>query len=221
VPLSGRFKAVVFDMDGLLLDTETLWHRSEVEMFRRHGAEFTWEDKMAVIGTSFDHTAAYFAKRLGRPAEDGAALVEEMTALMHDEVRRQVDARPGARELVERLRAVPVPLGLASNSPRFLVDDALRTAGLSDAFDAIVTSDDVQNAKPAPDIYLLACERLGVAPVDAMAIEDSGSGVAAAKAAGLYTVAVPQYAETDVSAADRVVDSLERLLETAPADAHS
>ena len=100
------------------------------------------------------------------------------------------------------------------NSPRFLLDDALATAGLADAFDAIVTSDDVEHAKPAPDIYVRACELLGVAPSEALALEDSTSGVAAAKAAGLTCIAVPLFAETDVSAADRVVDSLEDLLAT-------
>ena len=206
-----RYRAVIFDLDGLLLDTEILWHHAEVELFRRHGAEFSWDDKMAVIGTSFAFTARYFAERLARPPEDGEALVREMIALMHDELRRDVDARPGAVELVNRLRG-RVALGLASNSPRMLVDTALATAELVDVFDAIVTSDDVAHAKPAPDLYLLACERLGVAPADAVALEDSASGVAAAKAAGLTCIAVPQFAETDVSAADRVIDSLEELL---------
>jgi HAD superfamily hydrolase (TIGR01509 family) len=213
VPFSGRYRAVVFDMDGLLLDTETLWHSAEVELFARYGGEFTWDDKIAVIGTSYDFTAEYFSDRLGLPRERGPELVGDMISLMHDLVRRSVDARPGAVELVDRLRELRVPLGLASNSPRFLVDDALATAGMTDAFDAIVTSDDVELAKPAPDIYLLACERLGVAPADALALEDSASGVAAAKAAGLTCIAVPQFAETDVSAADRIVDSLEELID--------
>jgi HAD superfamily hydrolase (TIGR01509 family) len=212
MPLTGRHRAVVFDMDGLLLDTETLWHEAEVELFARHGGEFTWDDKMTVIGTSYEFTADYFADRLGRPRSDGPVLVHEMIELMHGLVRRAVEARPGAVELIERLRADGVPLGLASNSPRFLVDDALATAGLADPFDTIVTSDDVERAKPAPDIYLLACERLGVDPADALALEDSASGVTAAKAAGLTVIGVPQFAETDVSAADRVVDSLEELL---------
>ena len=132
---------------------------------------------------------------------------------MHALVQQAVDARPGAVELLARLGELDgVALGLASNSPRYLVDDALATAGMTDVFDVIVTSDDVERAKPAPDIYLLACERLGVEPADAVALEDSASGIAAAKAAGLTVIGVPQFAETDVSAADRVIDSLEELL---------
>jgi HAD superfamily hydrolase (TIGR01509 family) len=209
--LRERYRAVVFDMDGLLLDTEVLWQRAEAELFRRHGAEYTIADALAVMGTSFDVTARYFAERLGEPAERGAELVDELRVLMLAELRREVAARPGAVELVERLRD-RVPLALASNSSRNLVDTALLTAGLTDAFDAIVTADDVRHPKPAPDLYLLACERLGVRPGEALALEDTATGIAAAKAAGLTCIAVPQFAETDASAADRIIDSLEELL---------
>lgn len=206
-----RYRAVVFDMDGLLLETEVLWQRAEARLFARHGAEFTFEDKLTVMGTSAAFTGEFFARRLGFPADQAPSLIREVSDLMLEELQAQVEARPGAAELVKRLRG-RVPLGLASNSPRFLVDAALRGGGFSDAFDAVVSSDDVAHHKPAPDLYLLACERLGVAPADALALEDTTSGIAAAKAAGMACFAVPQFAETDVTAADRVVDSLEELL---------
>ena len=210
-PPLHRYRAVVFDMDGLLLETESLWQRAEARLFARHSAEFTFEDKLTVMGTSAAFTGEFFARRLGYPADRAASLIREVSDLMLEELQAQVDARPGAAELVKRLRG-RLPLGLASNSPRFLVDAALRSGGFSDAFDVVVSSDDVAHHKPAPDLYLLACERLGVAPADALALEDTASGIAAAKAAGMACFAVPQFAETDVSAADRVIDSLEELL---------
>jgi HAD superfamily hydrolase (TIGR01509 family) len=106
-----------------------------------------------------------------------------------------------------------VPLALASNTPRELVDFAVSAAGLDGFFDAVVTAEEVERPKPAPDIYLAACRALGVEPRDALALEDSPPGVKAARRAGLTVIAVPLTAEIDVSAAHEVLDSLERLLE--------
>jgi HAD superfamily hydrolase (TIGR01509 family) len=198
-------------MDGLLLDTEIVWQRAEEALFAAHGEVFTREDKLFVIGTDFGTTARYFAERLGLPVDRGPALVDEMIESMAEALQQDVAGRPGALELVARLRG-RLPLALASNSPRRLVDAALATARLTDVFEVIVTSDDVAQSKPAPDIYLLACQRLGVDPAEVLALEDSSAGVASAKAAGLACIAVPQFAETDVAAADRIIDSLEELI---------
>src|SRR5919198_5181601 len=102
-------------MDGLLLDTEDLWQAAETELFRRHGRQLTHEDRIAVMGTSFEHTAGYFAERLGRPAKEGPGLVDRLYEIMGGLLRLQVQGRPGAIELVERLRG-RIPLALASNS---------------------------------------------------------------------------------------------------------
>lgn len=213
MPLTGRYRAVIFDMDGLLLDTEGLWDRAEGELFRRHGDAWTHEDKLAVMGSSVEFSARYYAERLGRPLQDGLSLVDEMYVLMMAELGRGVVPQPGAVELLRQLREQgTVRVGLASNSSRQMVDVALASAGLGNAFEVIVTADDVAQAKPAPDIYLRASSLLGVAPSEALALEDTTPGILAAKAAGLACIAVPQFAETDVAAADRVVGSLEELL---------
>jgi HAD superfamily hydrolase (TIGR01509 family) len=210
-PLPGRFHAVVFDMDGLLLDTEAAWEAAETELLARHGAELTEADRLASLGRSVNEVIVWYAERIGWPPDRAAELRDELMALVREQYAGSV-TMPGARELITRLRG-RVRLGLASNTPRALVEHALTAAGLTESFDAVVTASDVAVPKPAPDLYLLACERLGVAPADAVALEDSETGVAAAKAAGMACIAVPQLEGLDVSSADRIVDSLERLLD--------
>jgi HAD superfamily hydrolase (TIGR01509 family) len=117
--------------------------------------------------------------------------------------------RPGAAELVARLRG-QVPLGIASNTARSLVRIAVASAGFADAFEAIVSAEEVARPKPAPDVYLETCRRLRVDPAAAVGLEDSTSGIAAAKMAGLTVIAVPQWA-VDTSGADYVIRSLEEL----------
>jgi HAD superfamily hydrolase (TIGR01509 family) len=208
--LPAGYRAVVFDMDGLLLDTEPAWHRAETALLRRRGGPSDF-DPFATTGWSMDATLELYAGWLGLGSADRPALETELYDLVLEEFTSSLEHRPGARELVERLRGV-VPLAVASNTPRHLVLFALRSAGLLDAFEVVVSADEVGRGKPAPDVYLEACRRLGVAPSGAIALEDSESGVASAKAAGLTVVGVPQWAVVDVSAADHVVESLEELL---------
>lgn len=185
-------RAVVFDCDGLLLDTEECWTRAERELFRRHGRVFTAEHKRRMLGKAGDATAAILVDELDRPGH-GHELRIELLELARDEVAAGATARPGAIELVAELRG-RVALGLASNSPRAIVSLALAGAGLTDAFDVVLSGDDVADPKPAPEIYVTACRRLGVAVSEAVALEDSPTGVAAAVAAGLYVIGIPSLA---------------------------
>ena len=209
--LPGRYRAVVFDMDGLLLDTERLWLRAERRLLARYGYTFTDADALASIGRGFEESVADYTARAGLPPERAPGLRAELLELVRAEFESGLAGRPGAMELVRRLRG-RVPLALASNTPRALVEFALDTAGIREAFDAVVSAQDVARPKPAPDIYLAACEALGVAPRDALALEDSPAGVLAAREAGLDVIAVPLSAEIDVSAAHQVLQSLEDLL---------
>ncbi|HEX6700048.1 MAG TPA: HAD family phosphatase [Gaiellaceae bacterium] len=198
-------KAVVFDCDGLLVDTETLWTRAETELFRRHGRTFTLDDKKALLGTGWLAGGRVLERLLDRPG-DAEELAQTLLALVTEEVGRGVHALPGALEIVERLRG-RTPLGIASNSPRGFVDVVLARSGFTDTFEAYVTGDELKNPKPAPDAYVEACARLGVEPSTAVALEDSPTGVASARAAGLYVIGIPSLPDLELEA-DLVARSL-------------
>ena len=181
--------AVVFDCDGLLLDTEECWTQAERELFARHGHDFTAEHKRVMLGKAGEETAAILERSLDQPGR-GEALRLELLELAAHAVEAGAAPRAGAAELVTELRG-SVPLAVASNSPRAILDLALEAAGMSGVLDVVLGGDEVARPKPAPDIYALACERLGAAPGDSVALEDSPTGVAAARAAGLYVIGVP------------------------------
>lgn len=181
--------AVVFDNDGLLLDTESVWTRAEEDLFERRDLTFTPADKRELVGTSAAIAGRVLEGRLGAPA---AELMEELNALVIAELERGVEAMVGARELLERLRERGTPIGLVSNSPLRFVQRSLEITGLDGIFDVVLSAHEVANPKPAPDPYLEACRRLGVdAGPNIVALEDSPSGVAAARAAGLTVIGVP------------------------------
>ncbi len=212
VHLPPDVRAVVFDLDGLLVDTEILWQEEEAALLADHGVEHTREDSLATVGRAIDHSVAYFARRMGEPESAVPELRRELIARMRAAFANRAQPLPGAVELVRGIAEAAVPMAVASNTDRDLVLLALERAGITDAFDVVVSAQDVEQAKPAPDVYLRACRALGVEPSEALALEDSESGIAAARAAGLRVYAVPQLAEMDVSAADRVLESLEDLL---------
>ena len=206
--MGDRIDAVVFDNDGLLLDTEEAWTRAETALFERHGSTFTIDHKRDLIGTSPTTSAAKLELMLGMPGQ-GAALMEELHQQVMEEALAGVPPRPGALELVEAVRAAGLPVGVASNSARAFVERVLSVAGLLDGhFDVVVTADDVENPKPAPDLYIAACAALGVEPERSAALEDSATGAAAAVAAGMYVVAVPYFPDLPIDGASLTVESL-------------
>jgi HAD superfamily hydrolase (TIGR01509 family) len=201
--------AAVFDNDGLLLDTEEAWTRAEQTLFAGLGREFTTEHKRTLIGSSRALAAVKLETILERPGE-GERLMDELHELVMEEALAGVAPRPGALELLARLREAGIPLAVASNSERAFLERTLSGAGLlSDGpFATVVSANDVEHPKPAPDIYREACRRLGVAPEQAVALEDSPIGVASAAAAGMFVIGVPYFAGSAIPGASMLADSL-------------
>ncbi len=184
-------EAVVFDNDGLLLDTESVWTRAERDLFERRGTEFTPADKRELVGTSAQLAGAVLERRLAEPGR-AAELIEELNELVVVELEHGVEAMVGAGELLRSLAERGTPLGLVSNSPIAFVRRSLQIVGFEDLFDVVVSAHETAAAKPAPDPYLEACRRLEVSPGPAViALEDSPTGVAAARAAGLTVIGIP------------------------------
>jgi HAD superfamily hydrolase (TIGR01509 family) len=200
--------AVIFDCDGTVVDSEplarTAWERS----LAAYGYALTDEDAEASVGLPYPRVHAYYAERVELPEPEAfwGEFSGELFALIDSDLTRFEDAIDAARELRERGIAVAV----ASSSPRDRLQRTLRRAGLLDAFDVIVAGDEVTNGKPAPDMFLLAARRLGVAPEDCVVIEDSPPGVQAGMAAGMVTIGVVRVPGTEASlaGADLVVDYL-------------
>ncbi|MBN9606805.1 MAG: HAD family phosphatase [Actinomycetales bacterium] len=187
-PADRRPAALLWDMDGTLIDSEPYWLRAEIELVESFGGVWSWEDGLQLVGSSLDRSAVILQSRGVRL--EGREIIERMT----DRVAQQLDAaipwRPGARELLLEAREAGVPSALVTMSIGRMARHI--AGGLGEGtFATIVAGDDVVNGKPHPEPYLTACARLGVAPADCVAIEDSEPGVASAVASGAATIAVP------------------------------
>lgn len=180
-------QAVLFDMDGLLVDTEHLWQTANEQVMGRHGHPWSLADGSAMVGGPLSRTGAYMAERTGGDAEAHVAeLIAEMALLL----AAGTDHRPGAVELLDALLAAGVPCGLVSASPRLLMDAVLSDVG-GEHFAVTVALEDAPRTKPHPDPYLHAAALLGVDPARCVVLEDSPTGIAAGEAAGCVVVAVP------------------------------
>jgi HAD superfamily hydrolase (TIGR01509 family) len=189
-PRAGSgLQGVLFDMDGLLVDSEPIWFEVECEVMARLDGRWSEADQQALIGGSLPRTVSYLLARASRPAssEDvGRWLVDGMTALL---ASRPLPMLPGAAELLAEVRAAGIPHALVTSSERPIMDAVLSQLGIT--FTATVCADDVRQGKPDPEPYLLAAALLGADPHCCVALEDSPNGVASAEAAGCPLVAVP------------------------------
>ncbi len=208
----GALAAVVFDFDGLVIDTEWCEYLTAAEQFRDHGTELSLELWKSFIGSlDHPHWSDILEEQIGRPV-DRDVIVPARRAANADCIG-DLAPLPGVLPLVDSIVAAGIPIAVASSSPTDWVEGHLDTHGLLDRFPVRATGDEVPRTKPDPAVYLLACERLGVDPAAAVAIEDSVNGVVAAKAAGMAAVAVPgsMTIGMDFSAADLVVASCAEL----------
>ena len=206
-------EAVVFDLDGLLLDSEQVWDEAREQLAKERGGRWHDQAQKDMMGMSSTEWSRYMHDRIGLPEppeEINREVVERLAAIY----REHLPVIPGAKEAVERL-AARWPLGLASSSNRELIDLALDLLGVKHLFAATVSSEEVARGKPAPDVYLEVARRLGVDPTHAAAVEDSNNGILAAKAAGMRVLAIPNRhfppGEDALARADVVLDSLAEL----------
>jgi len=206
-------EAVVFDLDGVLLDSEEIWDRAREELARERGGRWHEQAQRDMMGMSSTEWSRYMADVIGLP-EPPEEINREVVHRLTELYREELPAIPGAREAVERL-AARWPLGLASSSNRELIDLVLELLGVEHLFTATVSSEEVARGKPAPDVYLEAARRLGVDPTRAAAVEDSHNGILSANAAGMRVIAIPNAHfppdEDALAEADVVLDSLAEL----------
>jgi HAD superfamily hydrolase (TIGR01509 family) len=184
------FSAIVFDMDGTLLDTEAVFRDIVYQVSAGLGFTMTEAIHLSMVGSSHERTNELLVEAYG-VSFPYRLFDEQCRTLMTERIHESVPVKAGVHEMLRELHARRIPAAVATSSRRPHVDRHLGAAGLLDAFDAIVTRDDVTHPKPNPEPYLTAAARLGIAPDRCLAVEDSHSGVRAAHAAGMQTVMVP------------------------------
>jgi HAD superfamily hydrolase (TIGR01509 family) len=205
--------AVAFDLDGTLIESERRWEKARREVAESGGGRWREDAQPSMMGLSTPEWIAYMQRELGVEL-DAEQIRTRVLERLQASYRQSLPLIPGAAEAVRRL-ARRWPLAVASSSPRELIELVIELAGLEDCFKALVSSAEVARGKPAPDVFLRACELLGVPPQRAVAIEDSGPGVDSARAAEMKVILIPgrefPSAPEVLEAADLVLDSIEQL----------
>jgi HAD superfamily hydrolase (TIGR01509 family) len=194
---ANAFKAVIFDMDGLLVDSEPLWAICEQDMLDRRGKVWASSIQKSFIGMRMADFLRGMAAGYGL-SDPVEVMRDEIETQMCELIPERATPRPGALELIDYLAANGIPCAIASSSSQVIIDKVVESHGWGHIFKTRVTGDIVPNGKPAPDVYLEAARQLGVAPADCLALEDSPNGTRSAVAAGMLTFAVPDLSHSHI-----------------------
>lgn len=186
----GRPGAVIFDLDGLLIDSEPVHHEADRRLYAGFGRAWTEDLQREFTGRRLVEQTETMRRRWELPAS-AEELLRRREAIFRELARTELRLMPGARRLLEALRAAGLPTGLGTSAERWFVDEVLRRFGLEGNFGATVSAGEVRRGKPYPDVYLEVARRLGVAPEACWVLEDAPSGVRAAKRAGMACLAIP------------------------------
>ncbi len=206
-----KYKAVIFDMDGVLIDSEPIWRKVECDIFQALGVPLTIEMTVETMGLRCDAVTHYWFERYPWKGKSEKEVTDEIVRGVIDHVRAEGYALPGVDQALARAKNAGLKLAIASSSPDSLIAAVVDRLGLT-GLDLTYSAEHEAKGKPEPDVYLTTANKLGVDPIACIAVEDSVAGVTAAKAAGMFCIAIPDERYTSkesVGAADLIANSLE------------
>jgi HAD superfamily hydrolase (TIGR01509 family) len=202
-------KAIIFDFDGLLIDSEPVWFKARKAILSEFNLDWTWNDQKNTLGVSTKDWVSYMSSKLGDKLTSEQILNTVISKMREFYTKGEAKSKPGADEALKFCKNKKFIVGLASGSYKDLLLSAIRSKGWEKYFDEILSSDDLKNGKPAPDIYIEILRRLRVKPEESIILEDSRDGIKAGKAAGANVIAVPS---TEVQMPEEVLKSANRII---------
>ena len=213
----ASFDAIIFDMDGTLVDSMWMWRGIDNEFMAAHGLPMTDELELAIEGMSFRETAEYFARTFPL-TESVEELMDIWVQMAIDKYEHEVPVKPGLMHFLQEMKARGIRMGIATSNARILLDAVADAHGFYDYMDGILTANEVKRGKPAPDVYLAVADKIGIAPADCLVFEDIPQGIRAGLAAGMRVCAVSDEYSRAQEAEKRAlahyyIDSYEQVLD--------
>lgn len=205
-------KAVIFDMDGLMVDSEPFWHQAQLEVFPEYGVNITRQDCVNTTGVRIDNIVEQYYQQSPWQGATQEEVCDKISNRVIELVKQHKPAMPGLRQLLSILAETELKLAVASSSPMKLIQATLEALELTETFEAVQSAEHLKYAKPHPEVYINTADALGVSPTQCLALEDSFAGLLAAKSARMKTIIVPEVAEqAHWVIADKQLSSLEEV----------